>query len=162
LLSLIKVAVKIGYAPNPQLTKLWQVLQEIALKDPEKYREMLAHISNLAQIGTLDRPIINLITATISYLTDGPTVYQLSNKIFKSPGISPEVAGKLVLAIWNQANTRVWVNEELTAFLDRLYQEGHKALADEIASYVAEKGDFGLKTVYDKYQISDLGLGINL
>lgn len=156
LTGLIRAATRMQFVPQKVLIKVWKKVLEIALGDPEVYNVTLSHVAGFGLLSLIVEEQLELLEQSLGFLEPGPLSYRLTEKIAGSDA-DPKRAATLLLGIWKQTDMHVRTSEALTDFVERLYQQQDaKELADEIANYVAAKGDLGLKSVYDRVQVESL------
>jgi len=154
--GLIRAANQMKLVPKHVLIRVWKKVLEIALEDPATFKKTLSQVAEFALLGLIGNEQLELLELSLEFLESGPLSYRLCEKIAESDA-DPKHAAQVLLDIWKRTQMQVANSKALTDFVERLYQQQEcKELADEIANYVASKGDVGLKAVYDRVQIDRL------
>lgn len=154
--GLIRAANQMKFVPKHVLIRVWKKVLEIALEDPATFKKTLSQVAEFALLGLIGNEQLELLELSLEFLESGPLSYRLCEKIAESDA-DPKHAAQVLLDIWKRTQMQVANSKALTDFVERLYQQQEcKELADEIANYVASKGDVGLKAVYDRVQIDRL------
>ena len=152
--SVITVAAKQEFVAAAPVLDLWSQIQLTALSDENTYGPVLEQISSLAFLSQLEKPVLELLGKSISYLKAGPLANKLVGLLARKPEIPAEQSAKLILEVWKTTGDRVWVSDDLTRFVEKLYSQDKKSFADDICIHAAEHGDYRLKTIYDRFQVS--------
>jgi hypothetical protein len=154
--SLITVTLQNKDGNEPAMITLWEYIQNKVRGFEKEYESILSYIGGLVLVSGISPQTLDLLDRSLQYLQNEPVTYQLTGLLFRKFELAPVRIGEMILKIWNQTKLRVMVTEDLSGFIEKLYAQGFKSLADELCIFVAAQGNYELKIVYDKYQVKDL------
>lgn len=151
----IKQLVEIAYQQRLEPEKvicLWKYLMPV-FDSAGELKDSYSILTSLFELlHTLNTEVFDLITEVVAKMgPGGRDAYSLLIHLYKIANTNNELAGKLVLQVYEKKLVDSSYEDDLLALVTKLYEGGKKGLADDIAIAVSETGSLCLKNIYNKY-----------
>lgn len=103
------------------------------------------------RLDKLEGQAFTLASIVIAKSKNGREIYSFLRYLYQIVGDEVEMAGKLVLQVYEAKLISPYLEQEMKVLVKQLYVGGFKALADAICIQVTEQNSMSLKEIYNQY-----------
>ena len=151
----IKRLIDIAYKQKLDSEKviyLWKLLSPIFDSSPNLQDSYSFLIRLFELLYNLNIEVFDLATAVLEKTkAEGRDAYLFLKHLYKIGDTNIDLAGKLVLQVYEKRLVGQSYDSDLQSLVTKLYETGQKNLADSICIAVGETGSLGLKAIYNSH-----------
>ncbi len=151
--KVIEVIWELRFVSNEKLKTIWENILKIASANPEKYKKAVRCLSRFVdRTDELSDEYTRLFRISIARFEENDDeAYSFIRGVYHLADTNLKNAGTLVLETFRKAQLMPFFDSELHGFVEKLYKNNFRNVANDICLYVGDKGQLLLKELYDKY-----------
>lgn len=136
---------------HEEIIYVWEQLISVIETTPGLFELYPMLLWLFERLSKLDERSFVLATVVIAKSKSGREIYSFLRHLYQIAGDHIEMAGKLVVQIYQAKLVTPYSETELSELVKKLYANGHKLLADDICILVTEQNSMALKDIYNQY-----------
>jgi hypothetical protein len=139
--------------PADKFIILWDALLDITFTNPKKFAIAIKSLTWLIDlVNEINDEICNRLMRSVAcFEINDREAYSFIRSIFKVSDTNLKNGGTLLLATLRKTELTAFMDDTYNTFVEKLYRNDLKKIADDICLYVGDSGELTLKGVYDKY-----------